>query len=119
MSFGRWSRQRVYLYRHPVDMRSSIDGLAALIELELELNPFDEILFVFINKKRDKIKCLAWETNGFWLLYKRLVKQRFKWPQWFEEDTLTLSDEQLSQLLDGYDLNGMRPHKSLFFQSVL
>lgn len=119
MSLGRWSSQQIYLCQQAVDMRRSIDGLAALIEQELELNPFEQALFVFINKKRDKIKCLRWERNGFWLLYKRLVKQRFKWPQWFEQDTLTLSEHQLSQLFDGYDLNGMKPHDAVFFQSVM
>lgn len=119
MSFGRWSTERIYLYRHGIDMRRSIDGLAALVEQELNLNPFERSLFVFINKKRDKVKAILWENNGFWLLYKRLAKQRFKWPKWFDDDSLTLSEEQLSQLLDGYDLNGMRPHEPLFFQSVL
>lgn len=119
MSLGRWSSQRIFLYRHAVDMRRSIDGLVALVDLELELDPFDQTLFVFINKKKDKVKCLRYERNGFWLLYKRLVKHRFKWPKWFEHDTLTLTEAQLSQLFDGYDLNGMRPHDAVFFKTAL
>jgi len=78
MSLGRWSRDKIFLYRHGVDMRRSIDGLARLVEQELELNPFESTLFVFTNKKRDKLKCIVWDRNGFWLLYKRLVKQKFK-----------------------------------------
>jgi transposase len=100
-------------------MRKAIDGLAALVEQELELNPFEASLFVFINKKRDKLKCLAYERNGFWLLYKRVAKQRFHWPDWFDQDSITLNEEQLIQLLDGYNLNGMRPHNTVYFQSVL
>lgn len=119
MSLGRWSRPNIYLYRHAIDMRKAIDGLAALVEQELELNPFEASLFVFINKKRDKVKCLSYERNGFWLLYKRVAKQRFHWPDWFDQDSIALSEEQLLQLLDGYNLNGMRPHNAVYFQSVL
>lgn len=119
MSLGRLSRATIYLYRQPIDMRRAIDGLAALVERELELSPFKASLFVFINKKRDKIKCLVYERNGFWLLYKKLAKQRFHWPDWFSADTLTLNEEQLSQLLDGYNLNGMRPHQAVYFQSAM
>jgi len=49
------------------------------------------------------------------LTRQRLEKQRFHWPDWFEHDTLTLSHAQLDQLLDGYNLNGMRPHRTLQF----
>ena len=63
----------VYLYAEFVDMRKSINGLAALVEQETELSPFDTTLFVFCNRQRDKIKLLLWERNGFVLWYKRLV----------------------------------------------
>lgn len=61
-------------------------------------------------RKRDKIKLLIWERNGYWLLYKRLNKQRFHWPDWFCDHTLSLGAQQLEYLLDDYNLNGMRPH---------
>ena len=70
----------LYLYAEFVDMRKSMDGLATLIEQETELSPFDCKLFVFCNRRRDKIKLLYWERNGFVLWYKRLEKLRFKWP---------------------------------------
>lgn len=54
---------------------------------------------------------LIWHLNGYWLLYKRVETQRFHWPDWFaENETIELDQEQLDYLLDGYDLNGMRPH---------
>lgn len=56
-------------------MRKSIDGLAGIVENELELNPLEPALFVFCNRGRDKIKILYWENNGFVLWYKRLEKQ--------------------------------------------
>jgi hypothetical protein len=59
------SNVEVYLYMAPVDMRKSINGLAALVENELALSPMMEVLFVFCNRGRDKIKLLYWERNGF------------------------------------------------------
>jgi transposase len=72
-------------------------------------------MYVFCNRGRDKLKLLIWHLNGYWLLYKRVEKQRFQWPDWFDSDTLTLTHEQLDYLLDGYNLNGMRAHKALSF----
>ena len=108
----------VYLCREPVDMRKSIDGLAALVELEMELSPFQPALFVFCNRQRDKVKIRAWERNGFVLWYKRLERERFKWPDTVGDDVMTLSGQQLNWLLDGYDIARMQSHKSLFFDSV-
>ena len=68
----------VYLCVEPVDFRKAIQGLSLLVEQELELNPFEATLFVFINRRRDKLKILYWEKNGFCLWYKRLEKQRYK-----------------------------------------
>lgn len=115
MDAERWHGERVYLYRHAVDMRKSIDGLCALVDNELERNPTDRCLYVFLNRGRDKIKLLIWHRNGYWLLYKRLEKQRFSWPDWFEADALELSHTQLDQLLDGVNLNGLRPHRAIAF----
>jgi transposase len=115
MDAKRWTAEHVYLYRYPVDMRKSVDGLCALVVLELGRNPADRSLYVFTNRGRDKVKLLIWHLNGYWVLYKRLEKQRFSWPDWFDGDSLTLSQEHLDYLLDGYNLNGMRPHKTIAF----
>ncbi len=80
MSHERWLGQEVFIYRHPVDMRKSIDGLSALVAMELDRNPADRSLYVFTNKGRDKIKLLIWHLNGYWCLYKKLDKQRFNGP---------------------------------------
>lgn len=108
----------VYLCREPVDMRKSIDGLSLLVQEALELNPFEEAVFVFCNRQRDKVKILAWERNGFVLWYKRLEQERFKWPDCSAQDEITLSGQQLNWLLDGYDITRMQPHKTLFFEAV-
>ena len=103
------------MYRYPVDMRKQILGLSNIVTEQLGRDPGDECLYVFVNKARDKIKLLIWHRNGFWLLYKRLEKQRFHWPDWFDNDALCLTHEQLDQLIDGYNLNAMRPHRALTF----
>lgn len=119
MDVKRWLPERVWIYRKPVDMRKSIDGLCAIVAMELGRNPADRSVYVFCNRARDKVKLLIWHRNGFWLLYKRLDRQRFYWPDWFNDEALTLSVEQLDQLLDGYNLNGMRPHRPISLAHVI
>ncbi|WP_311972201.1 IS66 family insertion sequence element accessory protein TnpB [Pseudomonas baltica] len=70
--------EKVYLYPKPVDFRKSIDGLAALVELDIKVAVFDPVLFVFLNKPRNRVKILYWERNGFCLWLKRLESERFK-----------------------------------------
>jgi transposase len=67
---------KVYVHREAVDFRKSINGLAALVEQALGLDPFAAALYVFANQRRNRVKILGWETNGFWLLMKRLETDR-------------------------------------------
>jgi len=109
----------VYLYRPAIDFRKSIGGLSALVEQELGLNPFGEALYVFINRRRDKLKALYWHRNGFCLWYKRLEAERFAWPPaGSAESTQVVTLRELEWLLEGFDLWAHRPHKTLEFQSV-
>lgn len=108
----------VYLYRGIVDMRKSINGLSAIVEQELGLSPFQAALFVFCNRKRDKVKVLYWERSGFVLWYKRLEKQRFPWPRRAEEGVLQMTGRELNWLLDGIDLFRVRPHEDLSYSSA-
>ncbi len=110
------SHVQAYLYVDPVDMRKSIDGLSVLVEQEMDLSPMSEALFVFCNRSRDKIKILCWERNGFIVWYKRLEKQRFRWPK--SGETLLLSGQELNWLLDGFDVVNNLPHQALFVASV-
>lgn len=109
---------QVYLYRGIVDMRKSIDGLASIVEQELGLSPFSPSLFVFCNRRRDKIKLLYWERSGFVLWYKRLEKERFPWPRRDKEGVLEMTGRDLNWLLDGIDLFRLKPHQTLSYQSV-
>jgi len=105
----------VYLHRAPIDFRKSINGLVALVEHELHLNPFSAACFVFGNKRRDKIKLLFWQSNGFWLCYKRLEADRFIWPS-TTQAVITLSTQQLHWLLDGINLAAMQGHPPRHYQ---
>ncbi|NYT60692.1 IS66 family insertion sequence element accessory protein TnpB, partial [Alcaligenaceae bacterium] len=111
------SIEQVYLCCMPVDFRKQIDGLAALVEGELELNLFGNALFVFANRQRSRIKILYWHRNGFCLWQKRLEKERFAWPAPGSQATVTLSPKELEWLLEGFDLWANYPHKSLEYQS--
>ena len=107
---------KVYLYAEPVDMRKSIDGLSTLVEQEMALSPSMAALFVFCNRGRDKIKLLCWDRNGFIVWYKRLEKQRFRWPK--NGETLSLTGQELNWLLDGFDIFNNQAHSQVFFDSV-
>lgn len=104
---------KVYLHRDPVDFRMGINGLSILVEQAMRLNPMTSALFVFCNRRRDRIKILGWGGNGFWLLLKRLEADRFIWPN--GGDTITLSAEQLHWLLDGIDLAVIQKHPQRYY----
>jgi transposase len=93
--------RKIYLACGPTDMRKEINGLAVLVELSFKLDPFDEALFVFCNRRRDRLKILEWGNDGFWLHFKRLEKGHFKWPVYAGEATMPLSGRELGQLLEG------------------
>ncbi|KVK84647.1 transposase [Burkholderia cepacia] len=104
---------KVYLHRAPVDFRMGINGLSILVEQAMRLNPMTSALFVFGNRRRDRVKILGWGGNGFWLLLKRLEADRFIWPN--GGDTITLSAEQLHWLLDGIDLAVIQKHPQRYY----
>ena len=111
------SLPKIYLYREPVDFRKSYRGLGAIVELELGHNPFDGALYVFVNRQHNKLKCLFWENNGFVLYYKALSEEKFHWPK-SDTELFTLTGQQVNWLLDGYDINAMKPHKTLHFETL-
>jgi transposase len=109
---------KVYLHRIPVDGRKQINGLASIVEHEMEFSPFDEILFAFTNRRRRVIKILYWDRTGFALWMKRLEEDRFRWPLKMEEKTVTLTSGQLAWLLEGIDITRLKPHETLSYGSV-
>jgi transposase len=97
-------RQSVFACTRPVDFRKQHDGLVALVREHLESDPFDGSVFVFFNRRRDRVKLLVWDQNGFWLLYKRLEKGTYERLRASDSPRLTLSRAELSMLLDGFAL---------------
>lgn len=71
---------KVYIACGYTDLRRGIDGLAAMVQKQFHLDPFANTLFLFCGRRRDRIKALYWEGNGFVLLYKRLESGSFQWP---------------------------------------
>jgi transposase len=109
----------VYLCREAVDFRKGINGLAVLVEEVMDLDPFSERLFVFCNRRRDRVRILYWERNGFCMWQKRLEQDRFFWPRRETGTVITWTGQQLNWLLDGIDVLRMQPHARLRYRSVL
>ena len=109
--------KHVYVYREPVDLRKAVNGLSLIVEETLDADPFDGALYVFTNRRRDRLKILYYERNGFCLWYKRLEKDRFQWPR-MDGETLKLSGQELNWLLDGYDVSRVPPHKKYRYKTV-
>ena len=95
------SGKACYLACGATDMRKSINGLAVIVEGSFRLDPFAGSLYVFCNLKRDRLKILEWDGDGFWLHFKRLEKGHFRWPGEGDTKTMDLSGEELGILLGG------------------
>ncbi len=103
------SSVRVYLAAQPVDLRRGHDGLIAIVRGTWRLNPFDGHLFVFLGKRRDRVKILAWDRNGFVLYYKRLSQGRFSLPRIDAgAERVEMDPTTLAMLLDGIDVRFVR-----------
>ena len=108
--------EQIYLYRPFVDFRKSINGLCGVVVGEMDLDPFSNYLFIFMSKRRDRVKILYWDRTGFCLWYKRLEKEKYFWPKKLEEQKLVLTNEQLEWLLNGLNPWQMKPHQELKYQ---
>jgi transposase len=107
---------KVYLHREPIDFRLNINGLALLVEQALGLDPFAPFAYVFSNRRRNRVKILGWDRNGYWLLLKRLEQDRFTWPAADVVPTLTV--EQLHWLLEGIDIGVVQRHPQRIYERV-
>jgi len=97
---------KAYVCAEPVDMRKSIDGLAQLVAPLLRGDAFSGSVFVFMSRRREKVKLLWWDRHGFWLAYKRLERGRFPRPEELARRGLSLAE--LTAFLDGIDLTRTR-----------
>lgn len=99
------------------DLFAIMQTLSSLVEHGLGMNAFANAVFVFGNRRRDRIKILGWDRNGFWLLQKRLEEARFIWPR-KDSPIIDLSVQQLHWLLEGIDLAAMRGHAAVIYQKA-
>ena len=110
--FGLSAAVRVYFATEPADMRKSFDGLAALASGRLALDPLSGHLFVFVNKRRDRIKILYWDRDGFAVWAKRLEEGTYAMP--FTESgevRCEITAQELGALLSGIDLSQAKRRK--------
>jgi transposase len=104
---------KVLLAVEPCDLRKSFNGLHGLATERLGEDPRQGALFVFINRRRTRLKMLCWDGTGLWVLSKRLEQGTFSWPRDVESGRtkLSLTPQALAMLTDGVDLRGgkLRP----------
>ncbi|MBW2037764.1 MAG: IS66 family insertion sequence element accessory protein TnpB [Deltaproteobacteria bacterium] len=99
-------------------MRKSINGLMTLVQDSFSLDPFSDALFVFCNRRRDRLKILQWDGDGFWLYFKRLERGHFLWPVEEDATTMVLNAEELSCLIDGTRLEKKLKRKEVFERQI-
>ena len=109
---------KVYIACGYTDLRLGIDGLAVMVKQRFCLDPFSDTLFLFCGRKRDRIKGLLWEGDGFLLLYKRLEEGKFQWPRTAEE-AKALTPQQYRWLMEGLEIEQPKAHKELKGYSVI
>ena len=103
----------LYIVTGYTDMRKSIDGLCAIVEDQLHMDPRRSALYLFCGKRGDRVKALLWENDGFVLLYKRMeVKGRFRWPR-SSQEVRQLTRQQFDWLMSGLEIEQPKASRSL------
>ena len=114
----RWGDKPVYVCCGATDMRKQINGLMTLVQENFSLDPFSDALFVFCNRRRNRLKILEWDGDGFWLYFKRLERGHFTWPAEGDTATMVLKAEELSCLIDGARLEKKLKRKEVLERQI-
>ncbi|WP_434290715.1 IS66 family insertion sequence element accessory protein TnpB [Celeribacter sp. SCSIO 80788] len=93
---------KIYLASEPVDFRKGMDGLAAIVMSEFELDPFSGAIFVFRSKRADRLKLIVWDGTGLVMVYKRIEGRGFVWPN-VRNGVVSLNKAQFEALFEGID----------------
>jgi transposase len=93
--------KRIYLYRDPTDMRKSFDGLTGIVVKQFKASILSGSIFVFVNRRRNRVKLLYFDGDGLAIFYKRLESGVFVLPELCDGSSMELSSAQLSMLLEG------------------
>jgi transposase len=101
---------RIYLAAGPTDLRKSFEGLADLVRHRFQEDPLSGHLFVFANRRKNRVKVFYWDGSGTWVCTKRLAKGCYSWPKTAPAETgaLRVLAEELMLLLSGIDLEKTR-----------
>ena len=94
----------IYIVCGHTDMRKSINGLAAIIQEQFDLDLYSDSLFLFCGRRRNRLKALYWEDDGFILLYKVVENGRFRWPN-NENEVRDLTQEEFPWLMQGLSID--------------
>jgi len=105
------SAVRIFLCTRPTDLRKSFDGLTGLVQECFGQDPLTGHLFLFLNRRRDRIKILYFDRDGLAIWYKRLEAGSYQMPQSGAQDSVELQPAQLAMLLSGIDLRTARQRK--------
>jgi len=116
--FSLTSSFRYYMYRGPTDMRKSFDGLSGLVQSQLKRNPMSGEVFIFVNRRRNKVKLLRWEQGGFILYYKRLESGTFELPG-FKNNAVScqMSWTILMLMVEGISIEKYKKRKRFFINN--
>jgi transposase len=98
----------IYFYAQPVDLRKSFDGLCGIVEAEFGRQVSDGHLFLFVNRRQDRLKALWWEDGGLVIWYKRLEQGTLELPRAGEQAYVTIDAAQLAMLIAGVPLEAAR-----------
>ena len=101
---GLTSQHTYYLYNEACDMRKGFDGLSGIVRNIMSRNPLDGSVYIFVNRRRDKMKMLVWESGGFMLYYKRLERGTFELPLSVYSSDITIQWETLVLMISGISL---------------
>ena len=101
------STLRIFLAVEPADLRNGFDGLARLVREVIREDPLSWHLFVFRNRRRDRIKILYWDRDGLALWYKRLEKGTFRFPE-AKDGRVEVTRAEMAAVLEGIDLSRAR-----------
>lgn len=107
------SKQRYFLYGPSTDMRKGFAGLSGLVRQHINHELLSGDVFIFINRRRDRIKLLMWDATGFALYYKQLERGTFELPDTNARGSLELSWSDLVMVLEGVEIKSIKRRKRL------
>jgi transposase len=108
---------QIYFYRPHVDFRKGINGLCAIVQDQMQLDPFGKFIFLFSNSKQNKIKALYWDKTGFAMWLKYLEGEKFRWPGHLDDEVFEVNVKNLENFLKG--LNPWQiPHREKDYKYI-